>query len=103
MIQPLQDITQDSRQVFDLWWADPAERTAVRFREHPQLERKARSKWSKGHKIIILSDHPPAVPQFLLEHIAVEAPFLRGKVVASDHKLCLDGARRYRQGHQLRD
>jgi hypothetical protein len=40
------------------------------------------------HKIGIFRDEPSA-RELLLEYVAVDAPFLQGKVVASDYELCL--------------
>src|SRR5271157_4992810 len=75
----------------------------MRLREHAHLKGKARRKRSKRDKIFILSDQSLSSLQLFLEHVAVYAALLQGKVVTSDHEFRLNCTRRYREGYQLRD
>ena len=83
LIQPLQHVTQDHRQILALRCSHSAECAAVKLRQYAHLKRKARRERSKRHKIPVFANQPLPALQLLLEHVAVYAAFLQSKVVAA--------------------
>src|ERR1019366_9153344 len=75
----------------------------MKLREHGHLKGKARRKRSKRDKICILGDQSLSSLQLLLEHVAVYAALLQGKVVTSDHEFRLNSTRLSRGGSRLRN